>query len=237
MRVAILAVLSVALVSAEPVTFTVAYEDQPLPPYIMPDGTGSDFARLRTACTAAGVALQLEMLPWRRCLSQLEAGRVDAVLNASFKAERAVYALYPRDAAGEPDASRALHQLTYALYRRRGDPLAWDGKALLHLTGDIGAQTAFSIIDRLKELGATVDDGSKEHTVVLRKLAFGRLQGAALLTDAADAALVFDADLGKAIERVDPPIESKPYYLIIGKRFGDAHPGLADRIWDGFKAK
>lgn len=236
MRATVLAVLACAsLLAGEGVPFTVAYEDQPLPPWSMPDGSGSDLDRLRAAAPAAGLVLSLQVLPWRRCLAYLQEGRVDAVLNASFTEERAAWALYPRDAAGAPDPARSLHHLTYALYRRRGDALAWDGRAFSGLSGPLGAQTAFSIVARLQALGATVDDSSKEHAAILRRLAFGRLQGAALIADAADASLRDDAGLAAVIERVEPALETKPYYLIISPRFAAANPGAAERLWELFR--
>ena len=184
-----------------------------------------------------GLAVTVRVLPWRRCLAQVESGEIDAALNASFTEERTAYAAYPRLADGSPDASRALHSLTYALYRRRGDQLDWDGTAFANLSGPIGAQAGYSIVEVLRRAGAQVDDGSADHVAILRKLAFGRIQGAALLTDTADPALTSDSNLGERIERCARPLQEKPYYLLIGRRFVDAHAQLAERLWDGIRTQ
>ncbi len=225
-----------SLCAADPVPFNVACEDQALPPWSLANGQGIDPDLVRTIAPGLGLTVTITVLPWRRCLAQLADGSVDAVLNASFKSERLAFGRYPCDAAGLPDASRALHELTYVLYRRRGDPLRWDGKAFHGLHGIIGAQSQFSIVDHLRALGATVEDDSKDPRVVLRKLSFGRLQGAALLREGAESILTADADLQAAIEPVEPPLESKPYHLLIGTRFAAAHPDLPDRIWDALRA-
>ena len=224
-----------SLSAADPVPFLVACEDQPLPPWSLADGTGIDPDLVRMIAPGLGLNVTITVLPWRRCLAQLADGSVDAVLNASFKSDRMAFGRYPLDAAGQPDASRALHEMTYVLYRRKGDTLGWDGKALIGLHGIIGAQSGFSIVDHLRALGATVEDDSKDPKVVLRKLSFGRLQGAALLREGAESILAADGDLQAAIEPVAPALESKPYHLLIGARFATAHPDLPDRIWDAVR--
>jgi len=224
-----------SLSAGELVPFTVAVEDQALPPWILADGSGIDVQLMRLIAPEVGLQVTISILPWKRCLAQLADGKVDAVLNASYKQDRLAYGCFPLEAAGKPDASRSLHDLTYVLYRRRGDALTWDGSAFSGLTGAIGAQSGFSIVDHLKSLGAVVEDDSKDPHVVLRKLAFGRLQGAALLSESADAVLAADVALKAGIEAVEPALESKPYYLMVGKHFAVAHPGLADRIWDAIR--
>jgi len=224
-----------SLPASEQVPITIAAEDQALPPWRFADGSGIDIQLVHQIAPELGLQVTITVLPWKRCLAQLAEGKVDAVLNASYKQDRLAFGCFPLDAAGRPDASRSLHNLTYVLYRRRGEALSWDGRAFSGLTGAIGAQSGFSIVDHLKSLGAVVEDESKDSHVVLPKLAFGRQQGAALLSESAESILAAEAALRVGIEAVEPALESKPYYLMVGKRFTAAHPGLADRIWDAIR--
>lgn len=88
------------LASAQPLPseVSICWEEGLKPPYLMLDAQGQ----------VAGIAVDMvnEMLkrrqvqpkhlvrPWKRCLAEVESGEVDLVPNASYRDERAQYALY-----------------------------------------------------------------------------------------------------------------------------------------------
>lgn len=231
--VALLTILIAAAAEAEdPTVLVVAHEDVAVPPWILEQpGQGLDCELARRAALAAGLELRFEVVPWKRCLALLEAGRVDAVLSASYLPERAVYARYPRTGEGGLDHDRRLHLDAYALYRPLGSRLDYDGSRLHHLDGRIAARSGFSVIDRLRSLGAEVDDDSKELEPIFRRLTSARVVGAALLVSSAERYLQDHPDIARQVERVPTPLLSKSYFLIAGRPRYDANPAPFEALW------
>ena len=221
----------VALGAEDRPRLVIAYEDSPSPPYVNPDGTGLDLVLVREACTTLNIELRLECLPWKRCLVMLEAGKLDGLSSASFTAERNAFARYPELDDGTLDAQRQLHTDTYALYRPIGSSLHWDGQRLHGLQGPIGAQSGFSVIAQLTALGATVDDSSKHLAPIIERMLAGRVVGAAFMVTAAEAHLRANPGLSTTIERLDPPLIEKPYFLIFSRQTYVNQAALCESVW------
>jgi polar amino acid transport system substrate-binding protein len=214
-----------------PATVTIAYEDGANPPWSSPDGTGVDHQLLKMVGAKVGVTFTMTVMPWKRCLAQMQENKVDGALNASFKEERLAMGNYPMGADGKVDPAKKLHDDSYHLFRAKGANLDWDGKAFANLAGKIGIQSGFSIKDQLTKAGAQVDEEAKDLAGVMKKLAAGRLQGAALHTTAADAFLAANPEVAAKVEKVAAPLVVKPYYLMLAKGFCEKNPELAQRIW------
>ena len=71
-----------------------------------------------------GVPIKMMIMPWKKCLAELEAGKVEGATNASFSAERAEFAQYPLKLDGEADATERMCRATYALYKTQGAALS-----------------------------------------------------------------------------------------------------------------
>jgi polar amino acid transport system substrate-binding protein len=219
-------------------SITIAFEDGAQPPWSMPDGSGVDHALLKLVAAKTGIEIKTQSMPWKRCLSQMQENKVDGALNASFKEERLAMGCYPMAADGKSaDPAKRLHTESYSLYRIKGDALGWDGKAFAGLTGKLGAQAGFSIIDQLKKAGAQVDDEAKDLPAVMMKLVAGRLQGAALHSSAADAWLAANPEAAAKVEKIETPLVSKPYYLMLSKALVEKKPELAKQIWDAIASE
>jgi polar amino acid transport system substrate-binding protein len=61
-------------------------------------------------------------------------------------------------------------------------------------------------------------------------LAIGRLSGAVLQTVTGDQLLRSDAF--PTLERVDPPVAIKDYYLVISKTYAHDNPVLTEKLWE-----
>ena len=76
------------------------------PPYHYPDNDGNiigiDADILRIVLGDIGCGLTFEILPWKRTLSQIKAGRTDTTMGASFKEDRAKFAYYSIPYRGQP---------------------------------------------------------------------------------------------------------------------------------------
>ncbi len=212
-------------------TIDLALEESPAPPWNLPDKSGLDVELVERAASHCGVTIAWQVLPWRRCLLLLESGRVDGLLDVSWLPERDVLAVWPRTAEGKLDDGCRLHTESYHLYRRRGDALGWDGTGFSGLRGAIANQPGFSIGAFLRGAGVTVDEEARDVESAFGKLIKGRVQGAALLTGAAEAVLAQREDLRTKVERVDPPLQRKAYFVVFSHDWYGRNQELAARLW------
>lgn len=222
---------------AQPIEFIVAYEDTEQPPY--------QLGNTEEISAKPGVSVEMVMMltdflpdlkigfrrvPWNRCLRELEAGRVDATFNASFREERLKFGAYPiKD--GQPDESRRIATLSYSLYKLRGSDISWDGEKIINLNGKIGAPAGYSIIDDLRKMGVPVDEAQTTRANLLQ-LQYRRVAAVAAQDVTADELLKNEASTFKDIIKVEPPLVSKAYYMMISHQFIKKHPALAEKIWD-----
>lgn len=214
-----------------PATVLLCHEDGDSYPWLIKGKPGYSSIQTQEVEKQLGVTIKLVPRPWKQCLEEVKSGAVDGAINASFSKDRAEFAAYPIKMDGEPDPSKRMYRATYALYKAKGDALAYDGSKLQGLTGAIGAQTGFSVIAQLKQLGAKVDDSMGKASDLLKAVAAGKLQGAALQTTEADDSLSDMGDQKSKIERVTIPLAEKPYYTILNKAFAAKYPQFARQLW------
>ncbi|MES2949642.1 MAG: hypothetical protein V4858_13960 [Pseudomonadota bacterium] len=120
---------------------------------------------------------------------------------------------------------------SYSLYRVKGTPVEWDGK-VLKVTGSVGAQSGFSVVDQLKTLGAKVDDATRSADDNLKKLLAGRFVALALQTEEGDTSIERDPEFKGKIERIKPVLVEKPYFLMFSKPFTAKNPAYVQEVWD-----
>ena len=210
---------------------TLCHEDRDSYPWVLRDGGGLNPELLAQVAEALHLRLKLVAVPWKRCLAGLQNGQYDGAFAASFKLERQAMGRYPTTAEGDVDARKRMHMSLYALYRRRGDGLDWDGQRLLGLQDRIGSLSGFSIVDFLQQQGAEVDETSRDPLELLHMLRVGRVQGVALQAPRADQLLSQHADLAAAVEKIALPLEQKPYFLMLSHALVTERPLLAAALW------
>lgn len=210
-------------------------KDESSYPWMLKDRPGLNLIMMRMLESRLGLGIEIELLPWKRCLMSMQEGRVDGAFKASFSEERLKLGSYPM-LGDKPDPSRAMLEESYHLYRIKGSPVEAQQGRVRHLRGAIGAQAGFSIVDQLKAQGLTVDAVAKAPDLILTKLMRGRIGAAALQTSQGDYALATQPEMAAVIERVGPPLAVKPYYLMLSHQLQRSDPALAERIWDGIAA-
>jgi len=217
----------------KPEKIILGFEDAPNYPWLLPDGTGITFELLKIVEAKMGIKFVYEKYPWKRCLELLKENKIDGALNSSFKKERMEMGAYPMISDTEPDISKRIHMEGYSLYRLKGSNINWDGKIFLNVKGTIGAQTGFSIVDKLKkDFGLTVDDSVKSVDENFNKLLKNRIVGAVLQTSAADFVLENNKQFKNKIEKVEPSIEYKAYYIMLSYDFIKKYPDVAKKFWN-----
>ncbi|HEH9399048.1 TPA: hypothetical protein SIA35_001027 [Aeromonas sobria] len=221
--------------SATPVfTLYTCLENSDSYPWLLQSGEGIVQYHLKAVATALNAAIVLTPLPWKRCLSQVSSGQMDAAIKMSYSVERATkVGVYPMR-EGKPDPAKRLLTESYSLYQLKGGASHWDGTTL-RVKGMVAAQSGFSIVDWLQAAGVEVDDSSRDPLIALKKLVMARAQATAIQTEVGDSILVAHPELQARIERLSPVLVEKPYYLVFSRRFYQAHPQESQQLWDAIE--
>jgi len=219
--------------AAQSVTLRFAYEDREIFPYMMGEGqaipdkpgvTPEMVKRLQKKLP--DLRIELQRMPWRRCLDNLLQGESDAIV-ASFNEDRMQHGVYPMK-NGQPDTALRSGTSSYSLYKLKTSSLGWDGTRFTGLTGSIGAPMSWSIGDDLKKMGVTIDASPSTHRD-FEKLLLNRVAGVAALTDFGD--LMLEQPKYTDVIKVTPALASKNYYLLLSHQFVAKHPAMSGKIW------
>lgn len=230
--------LGVPVLKGQAPVLTLACEDKMDFPQVMGDGLeldgekpGASVEFVRMLGKELGLKVTIQRLPWKRALElELKHGTIDGLFPVSYRKEREVFGVLPLK-EGKPDEGRSMFVSSYFFYKRKDAPLSWDGRSLKHLQGPIGAPRGYSVVGDLRQLGYEVqesDDVRKD----MKRLTSGWLGALAGLESAQDFLLEAHPGLGRDIVKVQPPISTKHYYLMLSHAFVERNPELAQRIWD-----
>ncbi|WP_434632095.1 substrate-binding periplasmic protein [Chromobacterium sp. CV08] len=216
--------------AAQPLTLTLCHEDTESYPWLLNDGNGLNQSMMRMVGRKLGIVIDTKPMPWLRCMHEVQDGRIDGLYKIRFTPERLQLGAFPMQ-DGQPDPALRMMTDSYSLYRLKGSNLRWDGRIISHADKGIAAQAGFAVVDQLQQMGLHVDNSSRSATAILYKLLLGRTDGAALQTGEADHALSSDPALRAGLEKLEPPLQITPYYLIFSHRFFQQHPDTVRLIW------
>lgn len=221
---------STVVFSADKPKVRACHENEDSHPWILKDKPGLNIIMFRAVEKQTGGKIETVPLPWKRCLEEVKAGTMDAAFKISYSAQRAAeMGSYPM-VGDKPDASKRMLMDSYSLYRLKGSAVEWDGKTL-KATGSVGAQSGFSVVEQLKSMGLTVDDGSRSPDDNLKKLVNGRFSVLALQTDEGDSKVAGNPEFSGKIERIKPALIEKPYFLMFSKSFAAKNPDYVKEVW------
>ncbi|WP_296933629.1 transporter substrate-binding domain-containing protein [uncultured Marinobacter sp.] len=219
----------------------VAYEDKTQFPYYMGDtqsvlerpGAAVELVKLLEE-RVPGLRIKFSRYPWKRCLAMLETGQVDGIFNASFSPARTRIGEYPwKD--GHVDTSRRLTTISYHLYALPNTEVGWNGETFEDTNLTIGAPLGYSIVNDLESLGVSVIK-VRSSMQSLQLLNAGRVNAVALQSVTADYLLNSNSRELANIVRIDPPLKTKPYYLMLSRQFRVNNTALSESIWDAIGA-
>ncbi len=235
LRWALASVCFQPLVSSATETLTFCYESVDVRPWRTVDGKGLNFDLISAAAAKLGIQVKYEGIPWKRCLAELQANRMDGAFGVSFKTDRLDVGVYP--GGSQPDDSKRLFTDAYMLLRNKGSKVTWDGKNIGGLEGAVGIQLGYSVGDQLKGMHIPVDDGSINLRELVRKLVAGRIGAAAIGGSDATYLSSKEPTLAKQFEILPIPLVQKPYFLMLSHRVFDANPERALRLWKAIETE
>ena len=216
-----------AFAADKPTTMKVCMVDVEVPPWIVNEGEGLANVFVREVMKRLGVAVSFERMPARRCFLEMQKGESDMALG-SYMPDRGAFPM----AGEQPDTKRRVTTLSYSLYRAKGSAVAFDGKSVTGAGNlPIAVPQGGSVVEMLKQMNLSIDESARLPEQLLHKVVLGRVSAAATLTESGDMRITAPEFAGK-LERVDPPLIARPYYLILSRKFVAANPAFAEQIWD-----
>lgn len=167
------------------------------------------------ALTQLGYEVKFSPRPWKRCLNEVEQGRVDGVVSASWKPQRARFLHYPEDAASALESKSRITQVEYVVVTHQSDPYQFQG-VIDTLPTPVRVPVGYSIEDDLNAAGLRVET-ARGDLLNLKKLMRDRSGSVVTLPDI----IKIMKSKGEPVEslKMHPlPFKSKSYFLAFSKR-------------------
>ena len=183
-----------------------------------------------------GVRLELEPLPWARCLSEVQRGSLDGVLGASYLPERARWLAYPLDARGHPDASRRMFRMGFVMLRRAGSGVRWDGAMFRNATRPVGVERGHASVAFLRERGIAYDENQPDLDAMLAKLRAERVDAIVVSEAQRLSLLAWRPEAIAGIELAGPTLVYRDYYLALDPEWARVHRREAEALWSALGA-
>jgi len=235
-------IIGFSAISANAIEISIAYENKEQPPYYMGNTTAVFLEKPGIAVEMIkmleneihGLKIHLKRLPWKRCIFELKKNNIDGIFNASYKKSRLKIGWFPtrdKTRSGQVDASKRITTITYSLYCLKGKAPGWSGNNYEIFKGKIGAPLGYSIVGDLQKKGVEVEEApSTKHN--LNKLLKKRIIAAALQNVTGDSILKADPGIFRDIVKVQPPLATKHYYLMLSDKFVTENPEISQEIWN-----
>ncbi len=221
----------------KPVVLRFCYEDKALEPYYRGDGSavpkdhpGATIEHLRQLVEKLPIVnLELERLPWKRCLAKLKANETDALI-ASYRPEREALGHYPM-LDGQPDPQRAFSEHQTCLVKKADSKWTWDGKQVSGIDSLVVARPlgyAPLIVPGPKQVSMHY---TLSTTMDLDLLHAGRINAATTLCKIAGQAIISPAISALDLQVLQPALYTNTGYLMFSQQFYREHHAIATGLW------
>ncbi len=157
--------------------------------------------------------VEIQSIPWKRCLKMVEDGHLDGVFAVSYNEDRARYLLYPK----EP-----LDTVEYIVATME-DPkkVKWSTKKVFSSPLlPVGSPQGYSVTaDLKKEKGIKVDDGAVNDRANFQKMLGDRVKSIVMLRQALEQMIKSD-NIASKVHVLEPPyVDGKKYFIGIRKTY------------------
>jgi len=207
------------------------YEDTSVYPWITGDNKGLVITELHLVEEKLGTRFEMVRLPWKRCLSEVQAGKIDAAIAASYSDGRAAWGIYPRNADGALDREARLHTDSFHIYRRLDSTIRWNNGKLENLGEQpVGAQLGYSVGRYLEDAGYSMHYVPASEDL-MRMLSNNALQVAVLQNYEALRILQANPALERLVVRDGEPVRVADQYLLFSAAAYARDEPLVKAIW------
>ncbi|XLZ67996.1 transporter substrate-binding domain-containing protein [Massilia sp. SR12] len=212
------------------------FEDVDQRPWSTPGGKGLNFELLKRVESHLNEQFLFSAKPWKRCLSELKLGQVDAVIGAADAVERRAWSRIPQLPDGREDPARALFEDSALVFLRVGGNGSWDGRELLAPGKVVVVQSGYLVAQQLRERGYIARDTVKSAADALRMLASGSYD-VAVLQGFEASKLARDDDRFKGrIRQAEAPYTTISLHLMVARATYERDPQRIESIWQAIAA-
>lgn len=219
--------------SSERAPLTVCYEDQHTPPFWLgvdapQRGEGGILTEyLFLTAERLNQPLIFQRMPWKRCLSDLMHGKVDATFAMIYTDERDQWAAYPKS-NGVPD-NRYLYNASYPVFVSLQSELQWDGTAFTPENVIVQSVPGYVAERKLMDMGLSpvLDLQPKDALPLLVK---NRLDGY-IVESLIGQSLLKELGLNDQIIPLAATFLEQPWYLTFSKQRYAADPASVEEFW------
>jgi polar amino acid transport system substrate-binding protein len=202
--------------------------NQGYPPYTYENAEGRFQHLVREAMTAQGWQVEFVAKPWRRCVLEVQQGRVQAIGPVFPTPEHLQRMVFPQ-VNGVSDVRRSLGIAKMVLLRTAGSPVTWDEKAFSGLSGPLLYQSGVSALTlMLSSMPLAAADAAPRAQTLARMLLKGR----------SNAAIIHEYDALELLKLAEfqgqfeiEPFQSGAVYLGFSRQFYQQHPQDAEQVW------
>lgn len=212
------------------------FEDVDQRPWSTPRGKGLNFELLKRVEIHLNEQFIYSPKPWKRCLSELKLGQVDAVVGAADSIDRRAWSRIPQLPDGREDPSRALFEDTALVFLRVGGHGSWDGHELSAPGKVVIVQSGYLVAQQLREKGYLPHDSVKSAADALRMLTTGSFDVAVLQGFEASRLAREDARFKGRVHQADPPYTTVNLHLMVARPTYERDPQRIEAIWQAIGA-
>lgn len=212
------------------------FEDVDQRPWSTPDGKGLNFELLRRVESHLNEQFTYAAKPWKRCLSELKAGQVDAVVGAADAVERRAWSRIPQLPDGREDPARALFEDSALVFLRVGGSASWDGRELVAPGKVVVVQSGYLVSQQLREKGYIPHESVKSAADALRMLASGSYDIAVLQGLEASRLAHDDARFKGRVQQAAAPYSTVHLHLMVANATYARDPQRIEAIWQAIGA-
>lgn len=209
-------------------TLNICFENQDNTPYVSVDKTGLLIDLVNRASERAGIAVNFHLLPWKRCLTLVEHGGMDAALALVWNRDRQTRFNFPLNANQEVDRQRRIWQGEYLVMVPKHSSVEWDGERFSGLEGGMASPLNYVSSERLQRLNAYAFDSPPDKGLML--VAKDRLPGYVVQREIGDA-LLKSLGLEDQIKVLPVPFMTEDWYLVFSNNLLLSAPDLAQTLW------
>lgn len=207
------------------------FEDVDQRPWSTPGGKGLNFELLKRVQSHLGEQFHFAAKPWKRCLSELKLGQVDAVIGAADAVDRRAWSRIPQLPDGREDPARALFEDSALVFLRVGGHASWDGQELVAPGKVVVVQSGYLVAQQLRERGYIARDTVKSAADALRMLASGGYDVAVLQGFEASQLARDDRRFRGRIRQAEQPFSTISLHLMVARPTYERDPQRIEAIW------
>lgn len=219
---------------------TVAILNTEIPPYVYfgktpDDKTGITIDILNLLKEELNLNLVLKPLPYLRIMRDVRIGNVDGFMSWSWNSERSKEVSYPM--LGDlPDRAKRVVDDSYVIYTLKSSGIAWNGDSFNRSDIVVGINRGYSVINEVKQHDLKIDASTNNTSTNFNRLLAKRVDAVVDIERIGDIIIKANPQLSEHVIKLEIPLITKDYYLVLSNNYVKNHPELAKKIWNALES-